>query len=179
MSDETANYVEYDLDELEQMFKDGLTLDAHVEDLLKELRFRRNETDRLPHMDGNEEARLEQDWQRHQKNFPDDIDDPASGYQGFKAGWTDQEYTITGIMHFIDKWLEGDELKLDPVNRAAAVREKTLNLVETWTEYGHAVYTKLQWHSGHSDKIATAKEADKAQKHSEQRLCDLGEEPPS
>jgi tricorn protease-like protein len=33
-------------------------------------------------------------------------------------------------MHFVDKWLDGDELKQDEVNRAATMREKTLQIVE-------------------------------------------------
>lgn len=40
------------------------------------------------------------------------------------------EYTIIGIMHAVDKWLEGPELEQDEVNRAATMREKTLQIVE-------------------------------------------------
>lgn len=40
------------------------------------------------------------------------------------------EYTILGIMHSVDKWLDGPELEQDEVNRAATMREKTLRLVE-------------------------------------------------
>ena len=39
-------------------------------------------------------------------------------------------YKLTGVMHSVDKWLEGDELKQDEVNRAAIMREKTLQIVE-------------------------------------------------
>lgn len=39
-------------------------------------------------------------------------------------------YTLIGVMHFVDKWLEGDELKGDEVNRAATMRDKTLRIVE-------------------------------------------------
>ena len=38
--------------------------------------------------------------------------------------------TLEGVMWFVDKWLDEDELKLDPVSRASAMREKTLKLVE-------------------------------------------------
>ena len=40
------------------------------------------------------------------------------------------EYTLMGVMHSVDKWLDGDELKQDEINRAATMREKTLKLVE-------------------------------------------------
>ena len=39
-------------------------------------------------------------------------------------------YKLTGVMHSVDKWLDGDELKQDEVNRAATMREKTLQIVE-------------------------------------------------
>lgn len=40
------------------------------------------------------------------------------------------EYTLSGVMHFVDKWLEGKELEQDEVNRAIIMREKTLRIVE-------------------------------------------------
>lgn len=40
------------------------------------------------------------------------------------------EYTILGVMHFVDKWLDGDELEQDEVVRACTMREKTLEIVE-------------------------------------------------
>ena len=40
------------------------------------------------------------------------------------------EYTLMGVMHSVDKWLDGDELKQDEVNRAITMREKTLRIVE-------------------------------------------------
>lgn len=40
------------------------------------------------------------------------------------------EYTLLGVMHSVDKWLEGDELEQDEVNRAVTMREKTLRIVE-------------------------------------------------
>lgn len=42
----------------------------------------------------------------------------------------DLEYTLEGVMHFVDKWLDGDELEQDEVNRAITMREKTLKIVE-------------------------------------------------
>ena len=43
---------------------------------------------------------------------------------------TDFEYTLIGVMHFVDKWLDGAELEQDEVNRAATMREKTLQIIE-------------------------------------------------
>lgn len=40
------------------------------------------------------------------------------------------EYKLLGVMHFVDKWLDDTELKQDEVNRASAMREKTLQIVE-------------------------------------------------
>ena len=46
---------------------------------------------------------------------------------------TEYELQIEGIMQSIDKFLEGDDLKEDPVNRAARMREKVLEYIE-WLE---------------------------------------------
>ena len=40
------------------------------------------------------------------------------------------EYTLLGVMHSVDKWLDGDELEQDEVNRAITMRENTLRIVE-------------------------------------------------
>ena len=47
-----------------------------------------------------------------------------------KKQYDDLDLTLTGVMHFVDKWLDGDELERDEVNRAALMREKTLKIVE-------------------------------------------------
>lgn len=41
----------------------------------------------------------------------------------------DLELTLEGVMWNVDKWLEGDELNQDPVNRAITMREKILYLL--------------------------------------------------
>lgn len=43
-------------------------------------------------------------------------------------------FTLSGVMWSIDKWLEGDELKMDEVNRGLAMREKTLKITEEQDE---------------------------------------------
>lgn len=40
------------------------------------------------------------------------------------------ELVLLGVMHSVDKWLDGKELEQDEVNRAATMREKTLQIVE-------------------------------------------------
>lgn len=40
------------------------------------------------------------------------------------------EYTLLGVMHSVDKWLDGAELEQSEVNRAITMREKTLNIIE-------------------------------------------------
>ncbi len=47
------------------------------------------------------------------------------------------DYKLIGVMHSVDKWLEGAELDQDEVNRAATMREKTLRLLE-------AAYAEIQ-----------------------------------
>ena len=44
------------------------------------------------------------------------------------------EYTLLGVMHSVDKWLDGAELEMDEVNRAITMREKTLQIVEKLTD---------------------------------------------
>ena len=40
------------------------------------------------------------------------------------------ELTLAGVMWSVDKWLDGEELEQDEVNRAIKMREKTLRIVE-------------------------------------------------
>ena len=40
------------------------------------------------------------------------------------------EYVLLGVMHSVDKWLDGEELKQDEANRAVTMREKTLQITE-------------------------------------------------
>ena len=47
-----------------------------------------------------------------------------------KAEIDNLEYTLLGVMHFIDKWLDGDELEQDEVKRAEIMRNRTLKIVE-------------------------------------------------
>ena len=42
----------------------------------------------------------------------------------------DLELILAGVMWNVDKWLDGDELNQDPVNRAITMREKILYLLE-------------------------------------------------
>ena len=51
----------------------------------------------------------------------------------FESTADDLYYTLLGVMHSVDKWLDGDELKQHEVNRAATMREKTLQIIEGQT----------------------------------------------
>ena len=43
----------------------------------------------------------------------------------------DLSYKLVGVMLSVDKWLDGDELKQDEVNRAFTMREKALQIIES------------------------------------------------
>ena len=49
-----------------------------------------------------------------------------------------QAYIILGVMHSVDKWLDGKELEQDEVNRADTMREKILRIIESRPEQIHA-----------------------------------------
>lgn len=55
-----------------------------------------------------------------------------------------QEYTILGIMHSVDKWLDGKELEQDEVNRAVTMREKTLRIVEKQEREINSLHKELE-----------------------------------
>ena len=70
-------------------------------------------------------------------------------------------YKLWGVMHSVDKWLDGEELEQDEVNRACTMREKTLQIteqqqaeIEQWKEEANK-YQKL-WCEAEKD-IQTAK----------------------
>lgn len=49
-----------------------------------------------------------------------------------------QAYIILGVMHSVDKWLDGKELEQDEVNRAVTMREKVLRIIDSRPEPIHA-----------------------------------------
>ena len=55
-----------------------------------------------------------------------------------------QAYIILGVMHSVDKWLDGKELEQDEANRAATMREKTLRIIESRPEQIHA-HIVIDW----------------------------------
>jgi hypothetical protein len=58
---------------------------------------------------------------------------------------SDLEYTLMGVMHSVDKWLEGDEFEQDEVNRAATMREKTLQIIENIeTEVARKIFDDIE-----------------------------------
>lgn len=40
------------------------------------------------------------------------------------------EYTLIGVMHNVDKWLDEEELELNEVSRAILMRERALQIIE-------------------------------------------------
>ena len=55
------------------------------------------------------------------------------------------EYTLMGVMHSVDKWLDGDELNQDEVNRAITMREKTLRIIENAkTEVAKEIFDEIE-----------------------------------
>lgn len=55
-----------------------------------------------------------------------------------------QAYILLGVMHSVDKWLDGKELEQDEVNRAATMREKVLRIIESRPEPIHA-HLVIDW----------------------------------
>ena len=53
-------------------------------------------------------------------------------------------YTILGVMHSVDKWLDGKELEQDEVNRAVTMREKVIRIIESRPEQIHA-HLVINW----------------------------------
>lgn len=75
--------------------------------------------------------------------------------------------TLEGVMLFVDKWLDGDELEQDEVNRAATMREKTLRIVEKLTAENERLHasctelTRVQAENERLRELATTKEIEK------------------
>lgn len=60
------------------------------------------------------------------------------------------DLTLAGVMHFVDKWLDGDELKqADEVSRVITMREKTLRIVEKLTEENERLKGALEAEERH------------------------------
>ena len=51
---------------------------------------------------------------------------------------------IDAVMHFVDKWLNGDELKESPANRANAAREKALKAIDALLERHRRLIAALE-----------------------------------
>ncbi len=59
------------------------------------------------------------------------IADALALIEEMSKAYDNLEYTLMGVMLFVDKWLDGKELELDEINRAMTMREKTLQIVES------------------------------------------------
>ena len=58
------------------------------------------------------------------------IDEVSEEYRRAKAEAERLEYTLLGVMNSVDKWLDDEELEQNEVNRASAMREKLLRIIE-------------------------------------------------
>lgn len=67
-----------------------------------------------------------------------------NGLRNTSEELSQKEYTILGIMHSVDKWLDGKELEQDEVNRAATMREKTLRIVEKQEREINSLHKELE-----------------------------------
>lgn len=55
------------------------------------------------------------------------------------------DYTLIGVMYSVDKWLDGDELKAHPINRAVEMRAKTLRITEALAAELAALKEAQRW----------------------------------
>ena len=61
---------------------------------------------------------------------------------------------LTGVMYFVDKWLEGNELEQDEVNRAITMREKTLRIIENAkTDVAREIFEEIEKYLISSDVL--------------------------
>ena len=85
-----------------------------------------------------ENAEVKANWQKLKDDYDNNDKEWREAYADSQSKWEKSyeklELTLEGVMHFVDKWLEGAELEKDEVNRAITMREKTLNIVEKLTE---------------------------------------------
>lgn len=66
-------------------------------------------------------------------------------YQKQKSEVDKLNYTLLGVMLSVDKWLEGEELEQDEVNRAITMREKTLQIIEnTKSDVAREIFWELK-----------------------------------
>lgn len=114
----------YELDVICEMFSDILHVsERDIEEILEN----------APTEDVVPRAEVELDeiaYKSLKELYDNDVKELSDNNERLRAEVEDLEYKLAGVMHFVDKWLEGDELNQDEVNRAITMREKTLKLVE-------------------------------------------------
>jgi len=81
--------------------------------------------------------RLQAENRRLKKSVDNQCDDCACEIANerdrLKAENDELFYKLSGVMLSVDKWLDGEELNQDEVNRACTMREKTLQITERLT----------------------------------------------
>lgn len=86
--------------------------------------------------------------------------DAASLIEEMSNAYHDLEYILMGVMHFVDKWLDDDELNMNEVNRAMRMREKTLQIVEELAEENGELKSDLKYAEEEYDRVYEQAEAD-------------------
>lgn len=86
--------------------------------------------------------------------------DAAELIEEMAKAYHDLEYILMGVMHFVDKWLDDDELKLDEFNRALRMREKTLQIVEGLIKENEELKSDLKDAEEEYERVYEQAEAD-------------------
>ena len=79
-------------------------------------------------------AELEAEVKRLNNNFDSaslDLWNCVKHHNAAKKRNAEIEAELNAVMHFVDKWLDGDELRDTPANRANNAREKALKAIES------------------------------------------------
>lgn len=71
--------------------------------------------------------------------------DAADAIKKLQISNDELEYTLAGVMHSVDKWLVGDDFEHDEVQRAAIMREKTLQIIEKLDARNTELLKEIAW----------------------------------
>ena len=71
--------------------------------------------------------------------------DAADAIEKLQAANNELECTLAGVMHSVDKWLAGDDFEHGEVQRAAIMREKTLQIIENLDAQNTELLKEIAW----------------------------------
>ena len=108
------------------------------------------------------------------KELTEEVEQRIEDYQESQRKWEKAydklEYTLEGVMHSVDKWLDGAELEQDEVNRAATMREKTLKIVENLIEQNEQLTSAVNF----TDDVTRVKTVRKMQERLKEAPIKVG-----